>query len=94
MPNLSNLSISIRTCVLFSSTIIGFARVRVDQRILLKEIPIFKGEGNLLVMMPSSPVAMCPSEFDLDQLNEMIWRSRQRIESAILDKAIKWGTGD
>lgn len=93
MSNLSNLSITIRPCVLMSSAIIGFARVVVDQKILLKEIPISQNEGNLSVVMSSCPVAICAAELDMDILNQVIYGRRQTIEQAVLDEIRKNGTG-
>lgn len=85
MPNFSNLSIAIRPCILFSSTIIGFARVRIDHHILLKEIPIFHSNGSVKAIMDRFPVAICAMELDRRMLNDMIWSLREVIELAVAE---------
>ncbi len=86
MPNFTSLSITIRPCILFSSTIIGFARVKIDNEILLKEIPLFHNAGNLSVIIAANQVAMCSMEFDMDILNNRVWQMRERIEVAIVEE--------
>lgn len=79
MPNLSNLSIAFRRCYLISSTIIGFARVVIDQKILLKEIPVFRSDKDLTVLISINQVAICPVEFDIIMINRLIWAFRAII---------------
>lgn len=95
MPNFSNLSITIRRCPLFASTIIGYARVMIDNRILLKEIPVFHCEGPYLALLQREPVAVCPPELDMDLVNDVLWSLRDVIELAIMEevKKLKAGMG-
>lgn len=46
MTHTPNLAITIHPSISFSPAIIGPARVTIDGRILLKEIPIFHWEGS------------------------------------------------
>lgn len=86
MPNFSSLSISIRRSYLFSSTIIGFARVVIDNEILLKEIPIFGSEEHVVVQLTVNQVAACPQTMDMTILNRMVWAFRELIEQAIIEE--------
>lgn len=93
MPNFSSLSITIRRSYLFSSTIVGYARVVIDNEILLKEIPIFRSEENVMVLLSSEQVAGCPEELDINMVNRMIYHLRELIEMAIINEYKKQRNG-
>ncbi len=84
MPSLPSLSISIRRTQWFSSTIVGYARVKIDSRILLKELPIFGNEERMAVILTPAPVAACPSDMNLEVLNRMVYSFREIIEQAVI----------
>ena len=86
MPNFSALTIKIRYSYLFSSTIVGFARVTFDNEMLLKEIPIFKSDDKLMTQMSIEPIAMCCEGVDIKILNKMIWSLRDVMEMAIIEE--------
>lgn len=86
MPTCSSISISIRYSQLFTSTIIGYARVVIDNKILLKELPIFHSEGHYAVQLTCEPVAVCQVDWDMKVLDEIIWSLRDVIELAIVDE--------
>ncbi len=93
MPNFSSLSITIRPCYLFSSTIIGYARVVIDNEILLKEVPIFRCDDHVTVWLSADQVAACPQELDLAMLNRMVFHFREFIEMAIIEEFKKQRNG-
>ena len=86
--------VSVRRSYLFSSSIVGFARIVIDKQILLKEVPIFGGEGNsILVKMSIEPVAACPDDMDMKMLNRMVWSLNHLIEKAVIEKWYKIKNG-
>lgn len=91
MPDPTNLAITIRRCYLMSSTIIGYARVVIDREILLKELPIFCSDDELMVQVSTIQVAMCPEDMDGDMLNRMVWVFRTQLEEAIIAACKKKG---
>lgn len=91
-PSIS-ISISIRRSYLFASTIFGYARVVIDNEILLKEIPVFRSEENMAVQLTRSQVAACPQDLDIDMLNRMVWHFRGIIEMAIMEEVKKQYNG-
>ncbi len=94
MPHSPNLSITIYPSTSNLSAIIGIARVTIDNRILLKEIPIFHWAGEYTCMMEAKPVAACPEKMDLTMVNEIVWSLRAVIEMAVVEevKRLKNGT--
>ncbi len=93
MPTCSSISITIRYSHLLASTIIGYVRVVIDNKILLKELPIFRSGGQYAVQLTCEPVAACKANWDIQELNEIIWSLRDVIELAILNELKKQKNG-
>jgi hypothetical protein len=94
MPHSPNLSISIHPSNSNLWAIVGMARVTIDNRILLKEIPIFHYEGEYVTLMEAKPVAACPEEMDMEMVNDIVWSLRGVIDLAVVGevKRLKNGT--
>jgi hypothetical protein len=94
VPQSPNLSITIHPSHSHLWAIVGMARVAIDNRILLKEIPIFHWAGEYTCMMEANPVAACPEKMDLTMVNEIVWSLRAVIEMAVVEevKRLKNGT--
>lgn len=87
MHDVSSFSVSIRRHPLVSSTIIGFARVVIDNKILLKEIPIFYDrDGEIMVQLSVEQVAACPEDMDMGMINWLVWHFRGFVEMAIMEE--------
>ncbi len=84
MTNSPHLSITIRRTQWFSSTIVGYARVLIDNRILLNELPVFGHEENMAVIITPAQVVACPLDMDLGMLNRMVYSFREIIEQAVI----------
>ncbi len=94
MPQPPHLSITIHPSHSNLWAMVGTARVIIDNRILLKEMPIFHYEGEYVTLMKADPVAACPEAMDLTMVNEMVWGLRTVIEMAVVEevKRLKSGT--
>jgi hypothetical protein len=89
MPFNPSLTITIHPSMSNLSSVIGLARVKIDDRILLKEIPVLHWEGSYAILMEARPVAICPPELDMEMLQEVVWSLREVIELAVVEEVKK-----